>query len=727
MPIPNQPPTVELTAGPIDGTVTDYRPSFSWQASDPDGRIVQTLVAVDELGPDAWIAAAGESIELRVSASMTQATPDTVDVGEGEPPLLRYRAQDAHTFYVKVIDDDGAESAIASASFTAETLTPETTIEFADQRRPRGPRFHVRWQGVDPDGSEPPQAFSHRLVYVGYNVQEATPAQMEHSLLHPGSAGLPWSEFLVETERVFEAKGPGFHLLGVRAIDEAGAIEPRLRTYHGPGPPNVLIVEVGAREGRPRLFVRGFGQVFSFPGRFPEMSVPSGAAIEFSWEGVADSLAPGPLAYSYGIDLQDPHDESGWSPERPDPRSVELRFELAAGSPPEEHVLYVRVRDSVGTVTIGRVTLHVFDARASRGILYIDDWGKDVRGRAYGGSVASPSIDRDYCTADDDVTGDGTAGLLPATNVVPSADAPADFCHDRHIMAMLEAALSDIGRSDLLVDRHEPLDPDTGRYRDPEVVYNMDPVTGAWTLEGRLSLETLLEYEVVVWNHKSESSSALKSIYGNPDEPNPLVQYLELGGRVWLSGTGTFVRSLVGNDIPGLSAFGVSQEDLAGRYLLQRGSVFDGDRCLEGCFRQSGSNPRFRRENGFQGAIQPASDPWAAEGFPATLFAARLPVAGDPNRGVADCDGMITPFDGVFEPATSIAGGRLDILYFYQSNGALELDPPRLGWMDGAATAMRFAGPDQGPLIMQGFPLFYLPDDEMRRLMAASLRWLLDR
>jgi hypothetical protein len=113
------------------------------------------------------------------------------------------------------------------------------------------------------------------------------------------------------------------------------------------------------------------------------------------------------------------------------------------------------------------------------------------------------------------------------------------------------------------------------------------------------------------------------------------------------------------------------------------------------------------------------------EGFP-ELRVTRPPYGGNPVAGVPGCEGMVVPCGYDANQRLATFRGRLDTLYFYQSNCMLEVMPPCHSWMDHAAFCLRYSGPDQGPLIMQGAPLFFLPEDQVVGTFEAGLRWLLD-
>ena len=160
VPIPNQRPTVAISAGPIRDSVNIFIVTFNWNAADVDGQVGPFLYAIDDtLSPDAWFTTTAYELTLLFTAT-DSAGVDSFYVGISDVPFERYRFRDAHTFFLKAVDDDGALSAPVALSFTAETIAPETQITNPSTSVivELGPQFTVTWQGTDHDGTENPVA-----------------------------------------------------------------------------------------------------------------------------------------------------------------------------------------------------------------------------------------------------------------------------------------------------------------------------------------------------------------------------------------------------------------------------------------------------------------------------------------------------------------------------------------------------------------------------------------
>jgi hypothetical protein len=341
-------------------------------------------------------------------------------------------------------------------------------------------------------------------------------------------------------------------------------------------------------------------------------------------------------------------------------------------------------------------------------VLYVDDWGRDDRGRTY--PEIGPICDRV-----------SNGGLIPDDNVVSSGDIPQDLCHDAFLTRSLGEALDELGRDDWVVDRYEPLDPVDGRPLFGTVF--IDSISSeSWVLTGPVTLEQLARYKVVVWNTRNSANSALKTM-NNEGEDNFIAVFLEAGGLVWLTGSGVFARTLYGNESVGLSPFGYDAEDFGYKFLKVE-SLYEGADCVNGCFRQAGEQPIYQRQNGFEAAV--ATRMAISEGFPDSIWVDRAPYHSNPIKGIPGCDAMVPPYGIEMNPRLRVFGGRLDTLYYYRSNWRVEVFPPGTSWMDDGAVALRYSGPGQGRLMMFGFPFFYFPEDRLVDMLASGLDWLLE-
>jgi hypothetical protein len=713
VPIPNQRPAVSISAGPIRDSVNVFIATFNWNASDTDGQVARFFFAIDDTTD--WIETEAYEITLLFTATNI-AGVDSIRFGSIF--LERYRFRDAHTFYLKAVDDDEFFSPLAALSFTAQTIAPETQIINPSTRIivELGTTFTVTWQGTDLDGTENPVGYSYRLVPV-QDVLLLPPDEVENVLFDPKSPGDPWSPFEPRTSvRLENLEVPFDYIFGVIALDQAGAVEPRIRTVNEGGPTNVLRIRAREQGGIPVLCVSSSIKTTCFPTadeRRKTFQIPANSNVTFTWSANAQRYGGQIAGYSFGIDLIDPNnfDDPGWAPESANLTRTIIRFDLPPGGRTDDHLLYIRAKDDVGTTIIADITLIVVPLSGERDVLYVDDFGPDVRGRA----------DYEDCVP------------APTENVNNQQDFPHDQCHDQFLRESIEHGLELIGHPEWVVDRAEPLDPRTGNLSIRPV--EIDSTTlDYWVISGPITLETLARYKVVVWNSRSESSTQLWSMNQEGND-NFIAVYIEAGGAVWFQGSGTYTLNRTESSSVGLNPFGFNPPDLIYRFLHIE-SVFEGPECQNGCFRISGNDGRLQRTHGFEGLY--AHPRALAEGWPAgserfffrsppdtqTIFRTeRLPFTLV-NKGVPACEAMVVPLGLNINPSLATMGGRLDTLYFYLSNGQIQVFPPAPSWMDHGATALRYSGPGQGRVMNFGVPLYFMPS-KADSFMMAGMRWLL--
>ena len=715
VPIPNQRPAVSLSAGPIRDSVNVFIATFNWNASDTDGQVTKFFFAIDDTTD--WIETEAYEITLLFTAT-SLAGVDSIQVGQSTAFLERYRFRGAHTFYLKAVDDDEFYSPLSALSFTAQTIAPETQITNPSTSVivELGPTFTVTWQGTDIDGTENPVGYSYRLVPV-QNVLLLTGEEIEAILFDPKSPGEPWSPFEPRTSvRLIGLAVPSDYLFGVIALDQAGAVEPRIRTPNEPGPTNVLRIRATEAGGTPALCVSSSVKTTCFPTadeRRKTFQIPANSNVTFTWSADAQFYGGQIAGYSFGIDLIDPNNFSdpGWAPESANLTRTVIRFDLPPGGRTDDHFLYIRARDDVGSTIIADVTLVVVPLTKDRDVLYIDDFGPDLTGRVLPDCIPAP-----------------TEGINNG------ADFPHDQCQDQFMRETIERGLAQLGHSDWVVDRAEPLDPRNGELSIRPVEIDSTSFD-YWVISGPITLDTLARYKAVVWNSKAESSTQLWSMnqFGND---NYIAVYIESGGAVWFQGLGAYSlnRTREQGGSVGIAPFGFEPSDIVFRFLHVE-SIFENVNCTNGCFQVSGNDQANQRRHGFEGTYAHALA--AAEGWPTgsepillgnppleyTIFRVeRAPFTGI-NKGVPGGEAMVVPLGLNMNPRLA-APARLDTLYFYLSNGLIQVFPPAPSYMDHGATALRYSGPGQGRVIMFGFPIYFVPSvtDSM---MAAGMRWLL--
>ncbi|KPJ60365.1 MAG: hypothetical protein AMJ46_07290, partial [Latescibacteria bacterium DG_63] len=282
--VPNERPHVKVSGGPPQGGVASYTMPIYWFGWDKDGVVDHFVYAIDDTTE--WT----ETTFFRGSFLFTA---DSLREGE---EFGRW-----HTFWIKAIDDLGAESVPDFLTFDARTVAPKSTIlsPTCDPEGPincQGPRgvglsVKIVWEGEDPDSRTPgkiPSGYMWRL----FNITKF--CQCSFGIEDPDLLDLPdyvpdstsfWSEPTSDTEIQFSNLQPGaFWLFGIRAIDEAGAIEPDLRLWH-----NVTYFRTMPGWGSPVLRVYEGASQHTYPndGQVWKKQAPVGKQICFRWEGDA--------------------------------------------------------------------------------------------------------------------------------------------------------------------------------------------------------------------------------------------------------------------------------------------------------------------------------------------------------------------------------------------------------------------------------------------------------
>ena len=365
--VPNSPPHVSVTGGPPQGGESYYHVTISWVGWDEDGTVKYFLYAIDDTTQ--WT-------EIRALEETFLFTADSLREGE---EFGRW-----HTFWIKAVDNDGAKSVPDYLTFDARTVAPKTTItrpcdaseELCLGALPIGTTVKLTWEGVDPDCSDPakkPVAYQWRLLSL-VALFGGDPPSEDHAFLENVMATTPenqpdtssaWSEPSPDTEVVLRNL-QGSYIFGVRAIDEAGAVEPVHSGY------NEILLRVMPSYGSPRLCVYEDGAVHCYPGDGAvwERRVTVNSTITFSWEGDASAYGGTISGYRYGLDIQNLEDPSQWATDW-SPSATTAAFSFAE---PGVHYLYVEVMDDVETVQLGTVEITVAEFFSDREVLYVDDY-----------------------------------------------------------------------------------------------------------------------------------------------------------------------------------------------------------------------------------------------------------------------------------------------------------------------------------------------------------------
>jgi hypothetical protein len=358
---PNVRPQVRITEGAAtsDSAGVDYRVLFRWAGSDVDGVVARYQWAVDDTVAGAWHDTTVTSTRVNFSATREGPPRQTGDT----------YFTDWHTFYVRAIDSEFAFSRPDRRLFNARTIAPTSRITFPVTSewehlplRLSGTAL-VRWEGEDIDSSRPdgkPVAYEVKLARVA---ALSAPEQRfldslstGRNLLESPGAGSPsrWVRVDGGTTEVTLPNLPDSwcFVFGVRAVDEAGAIEPAINLRLNR---NFIVFEVSSAVSQPDVFMSEarFG-THQFPGEGAtwNLSVPPGVPLRFAWIGVASSYGSLPGKVNYALDIPDPECEMPR-----DPRGIggwvgwgtwesnATPFRFSPDEAGTTHYLYVLMRD----------------------------------------------------------------------------------------------------------------------------------------------------------------------------------------------------------------------------------------------------------------------------------------------------------------------------------------------------------------------------------------------
>ena len=538
--VPNSPPTVTLTSGPVDTVSASpaWIVDVAWTATDPDGAIDHFEYALDpptrrqafSLNAETtWVS----TRESRATVRFPGAPRGALRAGSTGP--------ESHMFALRAIDDRGGVSPVVVRAFFAMNVAPDVQITrpvpnaFLRAQVPLP--FRIEWHGDDPDNQGQgkgkgmaPEAYRVRLLDLddpGNTVFVADP----DSLLRHGrdSDWIDWrlvdgdTTFHDVTEFVIGKSG----LFAVLAVDKAGATTPYLSlntnllqfTVTFPGSSSPLI-----HVWSPLVdYTYPSGGYSLDPSREIPVEVVEGAQPEFHWDATP---VPGRdvLSSRWMLDgdvfddtpRSDPSDVAHWSAPGPAASSAQLP-PLSGGV----HRLYIEVTDDFGEKSLAIVRIDVITAARTHELLVVDDTRLEV----------------------DRFSVPGTPNVY--TQPWPSATELDTFLFARGG-----------------VPWRGTKNPTSGVLSSPGLLagYSFDTLGTRSGLEipaDAVPLSTLLRYRHVLWLVEQRGATfgptfdqsvfpmtALRAM-SRPGFPSALASYIESGGKVWLAGGGAAFASLV--------------------------------------------------------------------------------------------------------------------------------------------------------------------------------------
>jgi hypothetical protein len=172
--VANEPPTIEITSGPENGSTVDTKKvTFAWQGTDPEGALAGYYYSFDHDPPN-------------VLTNETSVESDWLTNGE-------------HTFRVLSMDNAGAFSDVASRTFTVDAVNQPPTVTISSPTEGAVidcSSMTVEWRGSDDDG-----------YVAGYY----------YSMDNPGP-----DNWTIETNYVAGGLSNGSHIFYIKAQDNEG-------------------------------------------------------------------------------------------------------------------------------------------------------------------------------------------------------------------------------------------------------------------------------------------------------------------------------------------------------------------------------------------------------------------------------------------------------------------------------------------------------------------------
>jgi hypothetical protein len=419
--VSNRHPVVLIKGGPLNHSVASYTAPISWSGWDEDGMVTHYEYAIDP--PEAfsnWEIANPEGFpgivvtvlpgpakdedtlvvskqvngdtesfrwvqthEFRRSFTFQTLDPDSEYVDGSIEPAEHFSG--AHIVYVRCQDNEGAYSDADPSTkgdtleadfvgYTAVTQTPSSAIlqpSIKQEVLNLAPTLLVTWDGVDadsPDPSKKPKGFIYKLLRLDTLEPPVYVINASPSLLY--SRGGDWIYQSADSMTLtLHLAVLGQYLFGVRAVDVAGAIEPKLELGR-----NAFRFQALPNSSKPFLVIRepSIGSVtFYGKGAPKEVEVPAKRDLSFTWSAASEDYGE-VREFSWGLDIPDLSVEgpgsgwSAWGPIYKPPNTIKFTH---AGT----HVLYVRARDIAGNQTIAQLVLQVIPFTFEREVLLVDD------------------------------------------------------------------------------------------------------------------------------------------------------------------------------------------------------------------------------------------------------------------------------------------------------------------------------------------------------------------
>ena len=390
--IPNQLPTVQITAAPIDTNAicnpdpqrSCYSITLDWIGNDPDGHIDHYIYAVD---PPENPPGQGDTLWIVTTDAEKRLVFKAPNPTEGDNALRILSGK--HNFVVAAVDNKGAIGPRADRWFFSFTDAPVVTILTP---KPQGqnppllpPSVRINWAGNDPDG-----VFNSKPVRYKYKVLGPADNDLMQTIVANAGPEIRnryapdfngWTEVSGDTTfvRLTNLVPGSNYLFMVVGFDEAGAYSPNFDLGA-----NVLFFRVGyASSFGPKITL--FNDFFFYqytgasyvidPATEVRIEVPADQPVTFNW--FADPPPGADIkAYRWKLD-GDVFDQRPRQDEQLDTQfwSAASGVTSATVGPFSggQHFFYVEAEDNTGLKSLGTIHFSVARATFEKEILVVKD------------------------------------------------------------------------------------------------------------------------------------------------------------------------------------------------------------------------------------------------------------------------------------------------------------------------------------------------------------------
>lgn len=371
------------TAADHDGIVTGYRiavdppPEFSEAelgspiADDPT--ISEIFLPGTNGGPDRTRVSkdvGGRTVTFdwihtqETERTFTLTTPDTETDANGNPTG---RFTGMHAIYIRAVDNDGLRSVPARIAATAETVTPSAVIaspRISARSLVTGREISVVPHGNDPDNPRGPSGYRYKLITT---TKEALQTELlDAPALDEFADPSEWIEISALSPRIeLSLRDDIAYYFAVVAVDEAGPVEPFLELGR-----NVFGFTTSSSVRGPSVSISepALGALQPAAGEASLAEVSNTTSLRFTVHCSAESYGGVCEGIRWGVDLENPDQEDGWSPWTNHPIVPDVLF-----TDPGPHSLYVQVRDDLGRHTTERFRFTSIRMSFENEVLWVDD------------------------------------------------------------------------------------------------------------------------------------------------------------------------------------------------------------------------------------------------------------------------------------------------------------------------------------------------------------------